>query len=468
MKTNFETLAWGLYEKANNIIKAFLKENHDNDKTEIDIPKDFKEEFFSLVDKVNLSLMEDKDNFYGYFLFQMLREIRFDISSPTAVNFKGAKYVIYFNPLIFLKLNKKQMESTIIHEILHILSLHLIRAKEFKGRYGTLAVNMAMDIVVNTNLDNLPPYAITLEWVNLNYSLKLLPFESFEYYAEKLQTAMDLLEENKDGEEDDSNKDEKIETEYDPEKTHDIWEDSSDIDDKTLKEFTEKFISNSQKGSIPDYLEGMISSLKNSRGELPWNLYFKRLMGTIESEKKKTTTRRNRRQPQRLDLRGRLRSHKAKIAVALDISGSISDEEFSQAIKEVLSIVKNYNHEITIIECDSEIRRGYKVKSIQDIKERTNTRGGTKFTPVFEYANNNKVNLLVYFTDGKGEEKLHTIPKGYKTLWVISGRGDKLSLKEPYGAVKKLKNIEIKDKALDINDVVRDGFSMNNQEGMHW
>ena len=150
----------------------------------------------------------------------------------------------------------------------------------------------------------------------------------------------------------------------------------------------------------------MISSLKNSKGELPWNLYLKRLMGTVESNKKKTITRRNRRQPNRLDLRGELRGHKAKIVVALDISGSISDEEFKQAIKEVLSIVKNYNHEITIIECDNEIRRVYKVKSVKDIKDRINIRGGTKFTPVFEYANNKKINLLVYFTDGKGEDKL--------------------------------------------------------------
>ena len=206
----------------------------------IDIPKDFKNEFFSLVDKVNLSLMEDKDNFYGYFLFQMSREIRFDISSPTAVNFKGAKYVIYFNPIIFLNLNMKQMESTIKHEILHILSMHLIRAKELKGKYSTLAINMAMDIVVNKYLDHLPPYATTLEWVNLNYSLKLEPYEPFEYYVEKIQTDLDLLEEDEDGEEDDSNKDENIETEYNPEKTHDIWEDSNDIDEKTLKEFTEK------------------------------------------------------------------------------------------------------------------------------------------------------------------------------------------------------------------------------------
>ena len=104
--------------------------------------------------------------------------------------------------------------------------------------------------------------------------------------------------------------------------------------------------------------------------------------------RKKTITRRNRRQPNRLDLRGEIRGHKAEITVAIDISGSISNEEFKQAIKEVLSIVKNYNHEITIIECDKEIKRAYKVKSIRDVKERMAAGGATKFTPVFEYANN--------------------------------------------------------------------------------
>ncbi|MFA6808321.1 MAG: VWA-like domain-containing protein, partial [Eubacteriales bacterium] len=409
-------------------------------------------------------------NFYGYFLFQMLREIRFDISSPPAVNFKGTKYIIYFNPLIFLNLNMKQMESTIKHEILHVLSMHLIRKKDLKIGYSTLAINMAMDIVVNKYLDYLPPYAITLEWVNLNYSLKLLPYKPFEYYAEKIQTTLDLLEEakDKDDDEDDSNKNGKIETNFNPEKAHDIWENSSNTDKKTLQEFTEKFIDNSQKNNIPNYLESMISSLKNSKGELPWNLYLKRLMGTVESNKKKTITRRNRRQPNRLDLRGQLRSHKAKIVVALDISGSISNEEFNQAIKEVLDIVQNYNQEITIIECDNEIKRVYKVNSVKDIKDRSNIRGGTKFTPVFEYANKNKVNLLIYFTDGKGEENLLSIPKGYKILWVVSGSGDNLSLKEPYGAVKKLKDIDIKEDTLEISDIKRDGYSMNDHESMHF
>lgn len=466
MASYFEEQAKELYDRALEVVNVteVLKSNRKGNKFEVKIEEDFKRDFFSLVNKVNLSLMEDNENFYGYFLFQMEREIRFDISSATSVNFKGAKYVMYFNPIIFLELNMKQMETTIKHEILHVISQHLIRAKELKGKYSTLALNISMDVVVNQYLDYLPPYSITLEYINNKYDMKLEPYKTFEYYLEKVQTELDLQEENDEGEEVDSN--ENVIVDFDPERTHDMWEESDEVDEKTLNEFTEKFADSAQKGKNPNYIDAMIKSLKNRNGELPWNLFLKKLMGTIEANKKKTVTRRNRRQPSRLDLRGELRGHKAEIAVAIDISGSISDEEFKQAIKEVLAIVKSHNQEITIIECDKEIRRAYKVKSPRDVQERIATGGGTKFSPVFEYANNKKINLLIYFTDGKGEEKLEVIPRGYKTLWVISGRGDKLSLRESFGVVKKLKKVDIKQDTIDMADVRSDGYSMNNQAPM--
>lgn len=439
-----------LYEKAVDIIQTVPQETL---KT-IQIPQDFQQAFFKLIDQVTLSLIEDQDHFYSYFLFQMGRAIRFDLTSPSGVNFKGAKYIIYFNPLLFLRLNIKQMETTIKHEIHHIVSLHLIRAKELKGRYATKVLNMAMDIVVNKYLEYLPPYATTLKQVNSRYGLDLEPYEPFEYYAEKLQNAFDLLEEDEEGELDDTDS---------AETTHTLWEESDEVDEKTLIEFTQKFTTLSQKGSIPSYLEGMIAALQKTKEELPWNLYLSQLMGRIESNKKKTTTRRNRRQPERLDLRGQLRNHKAEIAVAVDISASMSEEEFNQAIKEVLHIVKNFNHEITLIECDDQIRRAYKVRSIHDVQQRMRASGGTQFTPVFEYVNHKPINLLIYFTDGKGEEKLQVKPQGYRVLWVISGRGDTLSLTEPYGAVKKLSKIEAKDTSLEMSDVRSDGYSMNNQ-----
>jgi predicted metal-dependent peptidase len=462
METHIASEATLLYQKACIIIDAYLKESQDD--APLQIPEEFKKEFFSLIDKVNLSLMEDTDNFYGYFFFQMGKEIRFDISSPTAVHFKGAKYVIYFNPVIFLILTGPQMESSIKHEILHIVSLHLLRARELRDRYSKLALNMAMDVVVNTYLDHLPPYATTLSWVNMNYSLTLPPFESFEYYVEKIQTALDLRSEKKDLPEDDSIPDEKIKTSYDPQKTHDIWESSDEVDAQTLQKFTEKYVDASQKGQLSNYLESMIDAMKDRESELPWNLYLKKILGTVAIGLKKTTARRNRRQPERLDLPGRLRAHRAKIFIALDISGSISNAEFKQAMQEVFRIVKNYNHEITIIECDDEIRRTYRIHSIKDIKNRLDIRGGTKFSPVFDYANGQHIDLLVYFTDGKGEDRLLPHPKGYKILWVLSGKSDFLSVKEACGTIKKLKPVKAEEDPLDMTDIEKGGYSMNNQE----
>ena len=80
-------------------------------------------------------------------------------------------------------------------------------------------------------------------------------------------------------------------------------------------------------------------------------------MGKVASGYKKTTMRRNRRQPERLELSGTLRQHKANVWVALDMSGSITDVEFTNALEQVLQIVHAYNHRITVVECDNEVRR---------------------------------------------------------------------------------------------------------------
>jgi len=450
----FETLKSSLYEEISNV------------KSIGEMPVDFTENFLKLVTQVNFMLIEDNENFFGYFLLQMSREIKYDITTPTAVNFKLSKYVIYFNPYIFLDLTGEQMKSTIKHEIYHILSFHLKRARVLKTKYSNLAINMAMDIVVNQHLKDLPHFATTLDSINFKYDLKLQSYMTMEYYAGKIQRLLDLLEEKDESQEDDS-KEEHISKEYDASKTHDLWDESTVMDEETLKNFTEKFASLSDKGTVPLYLEGMLKELKGNSGEIPWNMYLKKLMGTLEGDKKKTITRRSRRQPNRLDLRGELRGHTARITLAIDISGSISNEEFHGAIKEVFNIVKTYKHEITLIECDTEIRQAYVVKSINSVRERSITGGGTKFTPVFDYVNNTDTNILIYFTDGKGEVNLGVTPKGYKTLWVISGRGDKLSLSKPFGIVKKLKPVEIKEDTEDRLDVMVDGFSGNHHEPIY-
>ena len=40
------------------------------------------------------------------------------------------------------------------------------------------------------------------------------------------------------------------------------------------------------------------------------------------------------------------------------------------------------------------------------------------------------------------------------------------SLNNPYGAVKKLSKVEVKEDTIDMSDVRDDGYSMNNQQPM--
>lgn len=451
MDNKFESLRKELYKEISE-----LKKNES-------LEKKFANKFFQIIDMVNFSLMMDKNNFYGHFLLHMKRNINWKMESPTGITASLSDFTIHFNPLLFIQCNLEQMQGQIKHEIHHILSLHLSRGKELKGKYSTLALNIAMDLAVNQYIDTLPPYSINIEWVNLKYGIKLEPFSTMEYYADKIQDALNLLDENEDGEEDDTKENEEITSEYNPETTHDIWKFSEKIDENLLKELTKKYVDRAYKGEVPIVIDTMIKELKGKISEIPWNIYLRRLMGNIPSGYKKTITRRNRRQPERYDLRGSLSKQIAKITIAIDISGSMSDEEIEQAFIEIFSIVKNYNHEITIIECDSEIRRVYTAKSIKDLKKKVDTRGDTKFTPVFQFVNKNKSDILIYFTDGEGEEKLKVMPKGYKTLWVISGRGEWLSLIKPFGVVKKLKTVKTADN-VDMSDVRFDGWSMNSQE----
>ena len=101
------------------------------------------------------------------------------------------------------------------------------------------------------------------------------------------------------------------------------------------------------------------------------------------------------------------------------------------------------------------------------MKPRLDVRGATAFSPVFALANQQHVDLLVYFTDGKGEERLRDIPKGYKVLWVLTGPEPQLSLLNPHGIVREMGYVGV-DETQDIDEFVRmssrSGFSMANQE----
>lgn len=458
-----------VYEKIYSWIRKLEKENGQKDFAKVTLPKDLGKEFSQLVNELAMNMLEEPDNFYGYFLLQMERQVDFTLASPTGINFTQGKFILYLNPLIFLSLTVPQMFTTMQHEILHLLSLHLQRVKTFQGVYSKLVINLAMDVTVNNYLQNLPPDAVTLAGINRKYGLKLPPYESLDFYLEKLQKAIKINSQKnpeESGEEEGDLQEEGtgLAENFAADSTHDLWETQEPVEDKVLNSFIEEYADKATRGKATGHVADLVKVLKSTLHELPWEKYLGKMLGSLATGRKNTTARRNRRQPERLDLPGQLRRYQPKVGVALDVSGSISDGEFKQAMKEVLALVRTYKEPITVMECDDRLRKVYKVRSVHDLQPRYKEKAGTSYAPVIGLANKEKFDLLVYFTDGQGEKQLEVAPQGYKILWVLSGDGEKLSLKNSYGLVKRLQPIKQVSNILDSYDVEHGGFSMNHQE----
>lgn len=394
-----------------------------------DINNEFKRKFLSLIEKCTLSLIEGEDNFFGLFMIQIKREISINLSWPIETRGSLNNYIMTFSVKEFLNLTKGEMCALIKHEIFHIMYNHYSRIKVLRNEYSPLVVNLAMDVSVNQFIKGLPGFCHRIDSINMSINADLKEDESLETYAYKIQKALDEIEKD--------SKSTPLSEDFNMEKVHDSWL-NKDFDSKEL---SKKNALNAYKGdNAPKGLELLLKALRE-RPEIKWSSYLKRIIRTEKGGYKKTITRKDRRQPDRLDLRGSLRDHIGKILIAIDISGSISDEEIKEILREVFGIVKNKTAEITVAEVDDKVRRTYKVKGKKDLKPKLDRRGGTAFSPLFNYSNKNgfKDHLIVYFTDGMGEEELSVKPLNKNILWVLTGKGKELSLKKSYGKVLKLK-----------------------------
>ena len=391
--------------------------------------KGFNKDFFTYLNEISFKMLNGGEDYYALFLGDTIREIDFNLAFPTASVLKGNKIHFMFSPPMFLQLEEREAVALIKHEILHILLKHHARERILKNKYRKLAINLAMDISVNQYINHLPAFVERINTVNMRFDLNLKTNETLEFYTEEIHRAILLHpKEAKELAESDA---------VNYEEVHDQWVESEDEESDEVKDKLKSTLQMASRNGIPDEILRIVRG--NLKGEVHWTNIIRKALRTIPKGKKKTVTRVNRRQPERLDLRGELKNHIPDLTVAVDISGSIDDKSMRDFLKEIVMLSHAYSESIRIIECDNEVRRDYKIKSFNDIQPLLKRRGGTKFTPVFQHLKDENLRntLLIYFTDGLGEERLGTKPGHYKTIWVI--KGEKLSLSDPLGEVIYLK-----------------------------
>lgn len=121
------------------------------------------------------------------------------------------------------------------------------------------------------------------------------------------------------------------------------------------------------------------------------------------------------------------------LVIAIDTSGSIGKDELRMFAGEVQEIVEKHKPVATyVIYCDAKVQRVDEYKPGDTFEFAVTGRGGTRFEPVFEYVEQEglDVEAIIYFTDMYGS--FPTRHPAAPTLW-ISTSGTKFEV--PFGDV---------------------------------
>lgn len=430
------------------------------------------------------SNLATENEFFSNILIGVKREIDYTLKAPAAITFKDYNYVILINPFFFFQESLLIMTEILKHELYHMMFLHLSRSIPFQARFSEEELNISMDVAVNQFLPNLAKGGLTLDWFKEAFDCSdCQPKMNFEYYLEiiskskyhqmqqqmKKMALKNFLEKinGNDSSDSQNNSDDdqqqnnsssdskgktKIAKDIDSNSRHEWKVEIGEEADSEIQKNIAKTLCNTAagkaRGSLPSQISRLLSWL-NTKPQLEWQDFLQRYMGSVPVPYKKTIMRRDRRQPDRLDLRGRLNDRQCHIVVAVDVSGSISDDDLKLFLRELFFITKSLKRkDIRVIQFDTQIESEVYIHNENDVKKiERKASGGTTFSPVFEYLkrNNCKEDILILFTDGYGESELSCKPKHFRTIWVLTKDGQ-LSVKEPYGIVRQFKKDNLKHK----------------------
>ena len=372
-----------------------------------------------------------REPFFGHLLSALPRHMTASIDT-LAVALRGDTIQLIVNPFFFVKTLKKRKyrHAVIKHEILHIVFKHLFRLPHPQA--NPLLWNIAADLVVNQYV---APFVLPDGAIRIEDFPELMPEQTADQYfsyleklhkSRKTSEAKSLLESLM----------------ANAPSNHSMWErgELQSLDEEPVgseiseiirnvisQSLDEKILKAAKRAAshvkIPWWLEKIVSQIQaDRRVRVDWKRVLRLFAASASHTKIKPTFRKESRRfesvPGLKRFEGLSVKRQQRLAVVIDTSGSVDDQQINQFFSEIYAIYKHGAH-IEIVECDSEVKRNYAYRG--NTPEFVVGRGGTDFDPAFKWVRESGMRFdgCIYLTDGFADSPL--IRPGCRVLWVLSG-----------------------------------------------
>ena len=360
-------------------------------------------------------------------------EKRADYNIPTAgvmVNPDSAQFEMIYNPDFFASLPEEQVRGVLKHEFYHLIFDHVTSRKPEGVPH--MAWNVAADLAINSHLQGELPDMACMPGVGPFEDLPL--FQTAEWYLANLpqkeenEAGQDGQGEGSGGEPSDENP-----GSFDD---HSGWDDSGQSQEQqaanqmakqrlkeAIKEAAQEAAQSAKGwGSVSGEVKKEI--IKRLETKVDWKKVLRYFIKTSQRASRSSSVKRINRRYAYIHP-GKKVNRQAKIAVAIDQSGSVSDEMLEAFFGELNKLANLASFTVVPFDTNIDESKVYDWKKGQSKKAERVLCGGTDFEAPTKWANENDVDGLIILTDMEAPK-----PGRCKAqrLWLTDDRG----ARQPY------------------------------------
>lgn len=340
--------------------------------------------------KAKIALMSRPDSAFFTTIVFSLRHL-FDDTIPTACT--NGSY-IKFNPKFFMDLNPEERVFLLLHEAMHCAYLHMERFKSGGDQKCHDRWNIAADHVIN------------LQLIERGFKMPVMGLADPQFKGMSTEEVYKLLPDN-------PGKPSMQDLEANDGDSAELEREMADI---LVRAAMQSKLADDAPGTIPGDIQIFLDNLLAPK--LPWNRILQKYM-QVFAKNDHSWRKPNRRFFPKHHLPSLHRESLMDLAIAVDISGSVTDLEFKQIVSETSAILRMMKPDkITLVQFDTEIQHVDTVRNMNQLMHLHFTgRGGTAIQPVFEWAKLNKPQALLVFTDGGF--RFHGAEYTGQLIWLI-------------------------------------------------